>query len=68
MSKPIVLMILDGFGYSPEEKGNAIAAAKTPILDELFNTCPHTLIGASVCPTDRWEIPRSVTPTSARAE
>ena len=47
MSKPIVLMILDGFGYSPEEKGNAIAAAKTPILDELFNTCPHTLIGAS---------------------
>ncbi len=40
-------MILDGFGYNPEKKGNAIAAAKTPVLDELFKTCPHTLIGAS---------------------
>lgn len=40
-------MILDGFGYSPEKKGNAIAAAKKPVLDELFRTCPHTLIGAS---------------------
>ncbi|MEA4911655.1 MAG: 2,3-bisphosphoglycerate-independent phosphoglycerate mutase, partial [Oscillospiraceae bacterium] len=47
MSKPLVLMILDGFGYSPETKGNAIAAAKKPVLDELFATCPHTLIGAS---------------------
>lgn len=47
MNKPLVLMILDGFGYNPEKKGNAIAAAKTPVLDELFKTCPHTLIGAS---------------------
>ncbi|MEA5050880.1 MAG: 2,3-bisphosphoglycerate-independent phosphoglycerate mutase [Oscillospiraceae bacterium] len=47
MSRPLVLMILDGFGYSPEKKGNAIAAAKKPVLDELFRTCPHTLIGAS---------------------
>ncbi|NLC78108.1 MAG: 2,3-bisphosphoglycerate-independent phosphoglycerate mutase [Ruminococcaceae bacterium] len=47
MNKPLVLMILDGFGYNPDNKGNAIAAAKTPVLDELFKTCPHTLIGAS---------------------
>ncbi len=40
-------MILDGFGYSPDTKGNAIKAAKTPNIDRIMSTCPHTLIGAS---------------------
>lgn len=47
MKKPIVLTIMDGFGYNPEHKGNAIYAADTPRLDEIMRTCPHTLIGAS---------------------
>ena len=38
---------MDGFGNNPSDYGNAIHAAKTPNLDKLFETCPHTLIGAS---------------------
>lgn len=45
--KPLALIILDGYGYNPESYGNAIAAANTPYLDNLFATCPHTTIGAS---------------------
>ncbi len=47
MKKPLALIILDGFGYNSSDYGNAIAAAKTPNLDKLFASCPHTLIGAS---------------------
>ena len=47
MKKPLVLMILDGFGCSPEIEGNAIAAANTPNIDAVMSSCPHTLIGAS---------------------
>ena len=47
MKKPLALIILDGFGNNPLDYGNAIHAAKTPNLDKLFETCPHTLIGAS---------------------
>ena len=46
MKKPLVLMILDGFGIAPAE-GNAIAAAKKPNLDKIFAENPHTQIGAS---------------------
>ena len=46
--KPLLLCILDGFGWVPGEvKGNAIVAANTPNLDKLFATCPYTTIGAS---------------------
>ena len=44
--KPLLLMILDGFGNAPAE-GNAIAAAKKPNLDRLFSSNPLTQIGAS---------------------
>lgn len=47
MKKPIALIIMDGFGINPSDYGNAIKAAKTPVLDNLFNTCPNTTIGAS---------------------
>ncbi len=47
MKKPYVLCIMDGFGYNPGAKGNAIEAANTPNLDRLFAAHPHTLIGAS---------------------
>ena len=46
--KPLLLCILDGFGWVPQETyGNAIAAAKTPYFDKLFASCPYTTIGAS---------------------
>ncbi len=45
--KPVMLCILDGFGYNPGDYGNAIKAAHTPNLDRYLNEYPHTLIGAS---------------------
>ncbi|WP_404342720.1 2,3-bisphosphoglycerate-independent phosphoglycerate mutase [Pseudoalteromonas mariniglutinosa] len=45
--KPLVLMILDGWGYREDTESNAILAANTPVLDELWATCPHTLISGS---------------------
>ena len=47
MKKPIVLTIMDGFGFNPEKNGNAIEAASTPRLDKIFKSCPTTQIGAS---------------------
>ncbi len=47
MKKPVVLCIMDGFGYNPSDYGNAIVAAKTPRLDEIFQNNPMTYIGAS---------------------
>ena len=47
MKQPLALIILDGFGCREETKGNAIAAARTPHLDHLMASCPHTRIGAS---------------------
>ncbi|MBR2477210.1 MAG: 2,3-bisphosphoglycerate-independent phosphoglycerate mutase [Clostridia bacterium] len=48
MSKrPIVLAILDGYGKSDLEKGNAVLAAKTPNLDKLTAENPATIIHAS---------------------
>ncbi|MBH0076676.1 2,3-bisphosphoglycerate-independent phosphoglycerate mutase [Pseudoalteromonas sp. SWYJ118] len=45
--KPLVLMILDGWGYREDTQSNAILAANTPVLDNLWATRPHTLISAS---------------------
>lgn len=45
--KPTVLLIMDGYGLSPVNAGNAIAMARTPVLDHLFATCPHTELAAS---------------------
>lgn len=47
MKKPVALIIMDGFGINNSEAGNAIKAAKTPNLDRLFATYPHTQIAAS---------------------
>lgn len=46
MKKPLILMILDGFGIAPEN-GNAIKAANKPNIDRLFANNPITQIGAS---------------------
>ena len=48
MSKtPTTLIIMDGYGLNPDSQGNAVAAARTPVLDKLFATCPHTTLSAS---------------------
>lgn len=45
--KPVVLIILDGFGYSEETQYNAIANATAPVWQSLWQTAPKTLIGTS---------------------
>lgn len=46
--KPVLLCIMDGFGWTPEQThGNAVAAAKTPFIDELMAKYPTTTIEAS---------------------
>ena len=45
--KPIVLTVLDGWGYSPETKGNAIALARKPNYDALLKKFPNVLIHTS---------------------
>ena len=45
--KPIVLTVLDGWGYRAETKGNAIALARKPAYDELIRKFPNTLIHTS---------------------
>ena len=49
MKKPVILMILDGFGVGleAEKRGDAIKAAKKPNIDKLFAENPVTKIGAS---------------------
>ncbi|MFZ3129699.1 MAG: 2,3-bisphosphoglycerate-independent phosphoglycerate mutase [Desulfosporosinus sp.] len=45
--KPLLLMILDGWGHSEALEGNAIAQANLPNFRHLENTYPHTLLQAS---------------------
>jgi 2,3-bisphosphoglycerate-independent phosphoglycerate mutase len=45
--KPLVLTILDGWGYSPATEGNAIAAARKPNYDRMMREFPNTLVGTS---------------------
>src|SRR5574341_744460 len=45
--KPILLTVLDGWGFSPETKGNAIALARKPNYDALLKQFPNTLIHTS---------------------
>src|ERR1700735_4844346 len=45
--KPIVLTVLDGWGYCAETNGNAIALARKPAYDELLRKFPNTLIHTS---------------------
>ncbi|WP_053980229.1 2,3-bisphosphoglycerate-independent phosphoglycerate mutase [Marinagarivorans algicola] len=45
--KPLVLLILDGFGYSEVSKYNAIANANTPVWNDVCATSPYTTIATS---------------------
>ncbi|HRQ63564.1 MAG TPA: 2,3-bisphosphoglycerate-independent phosphoglycerate mutase, partial [Xanthomonadaceae bacterium] len=42
--KPVLLLILDGWGHSEETEHNAIAHAQAPNWHALLRDCPHTLI------------------------
>jgi 2,3-bisphosphoglycerate-independent phosphoglycerate mutase len=46
-SKPTVLLILDGYGINPNPEGNAIAMAKTPVMDSLMKEYPFVQGNAS---------------------
>ncbi len=45
--RPVLLVILDGFGVNPSKLNNAVAEADTPNLDRYFSRHPHAVIEAS---------------------
>ena len=45
--KPVVLMILDGYGLNKKEEANAVFEAKTPVMDKLMAECPFVEGNAS---------------------
>ena len=47
MKKPTVLMILDGYGLNEKKEHNAVAEAKTPVMDKLMAECPFVKGNAS---------------------
>ena len=47
VKSPLLLVILDGWGYREETRDNAIANAATPTWDRLWSEAPHTLISGS---------------------
>ena len=47
LHRPIVLIVLDGWGYSDDTRNNAIANARTPNWDRIWNRYPHSLIKGS---------------------
>jgi 2,3-bisphosphoglycerate-independent phosphoglycerate mutase len=47
MNKNNILMILDGWGYNTDTKGNAVYAADTPNLDMIIKNYPSTLLKCS---------------------
>ena len=63
--KPLILVILDGWGINPEIEGNAIANADTPVMDYLIGKYPHSTLKLQARQSDfppaRWGIVKSVT-------
>ena len=47
MKTPTILIIMDGFGLRDSDQGNAVHAAKTPVLDKLFSENPCSRLSAS---------------------
>ncbi len=46
-NRPVLLMILDGYGYSPKTEGNAVALARRPNLDRIVAAWPSSLLNTS---------------------
>ncbi len=64
--KPLILTILDGWGFSPAIEGNAIAAAHKPTYDMLLrefpeHAGPHLRSFRRACPKGRWATAKSGT-------
>ena len=47
VQKPIVLCILDGWGYNPKKENNAIEMGNTPVWHELVEKWPHAMLKTS---------------------
>jgi hypothetical protein len=45
--RPVMLVVLDGWGWREEAADNAIRQARIPNFDRLWRTCPHALVHAS---------------------
>jgi 2,3-bisphosphoglycerate-independent phosphoglycerate mutase len=45
--RPVVLVILDGWGIAPPGPGNAVELARTPVFDALWDHYPHAILAAS---------------------
>ena len=45
--RPVVLCVLDGWGYREDPADNAVAQANTPVFDRLWATGPHAFLHAS---------------------
>jgi 2,3-bisphosphoglycerate-independent phosphoglycerate mutase len=45
--RPVLLLILDGWGYREESRGNLIHKANTPVMDHLLSTMPLSILTAS---------------------
>ena len=57
MKRPTMLMIMDGLGLTDEVKGNAVKAAKTPVLDRLMKEYPFVQGQASgLCARGGYEV------------
>ena len=61
MKKPVVLMILDGWGIAPPSSTNAATKAQTPHLDFYFHRCPHSKLQPSggSCRLAGWQMGNS---------
>ena len=46
LPKPLVIMVLDGYGISFIQEGNAIAAAKKPVMDSMMREYPMAVVKA----------------------
>ena len=45
--RPVMLVVLDGWGWREDPADNAVRQAHTPTFDRLWETCPHALLSAS---------------------
>ena len=45
--RPVMLVVLDGWGWREEVADNAVRQAKTPTFDRLWASCPHAFLHTS---------------------
>src|SRR5437764_6896122 len=45
--RPVMLVVLDGWGWREEEADNAVRLGRTPTFDRLWQSCPHAFLRTS---------------------